>query len=225
MDGLRGDLDRKESRRNDRDFDRQDSRERFDGLRAYERQDTRNRDGGDRQDPPRRDIDKQDSWRRPTSPPAAIGPPTLLDSSSRQNSGRLGYSAPASAVELAQAFSRSASLGSPMSGIARTNSGNQRGPISPGIRGPSQGYSSGPMNGSNGYGTKDAPFSRLAEGPPAAGMYAPGGGQMIDRANTGYNAGRGYGPGVSEPNWVPSYGRSDDDFPGKRGLPLRRPYE
>lgn len=220
-------MDRKESRRTDRDFDWQDSRERFDGTRSYERQDTRNRDGGDRQDLPRRDIDKQDSWRRPASPPAVTASPTLLDSSSRQNSGRLGYTAPASAVELAQAFSRSASLGSPMSGIARTNSGNQRGPISPGIRGPSQGYSSGPMNGNNSYGMKDAPFSRLAEAPPpVAGMYAPGGGQMIDRANNGHNTGnRGYGPGASEPNWVPSYGRSDDDFPGKRGLPLRRPYE
>lgn len=217
QDGNRVGSDPKDHRRGDID-----SRDRYESTRSYDRQDSRNRDGQE----PRRDIDKQDSWRRPVSPPApAPAPPALLDSSNRQNSGRLGYTAPASAVELAQAFSRSTSLGSPIiGGMNRTNSANHRGPASPAIR---PGIHGGSMNGNiGGYGpAKDAaPFSRLAEA-PALPAYTTAGGQGNDY--NGYNGGnRGYGAGSNESNWGPAnYGRSDDDFPGKRGLPLRRPYE
>lgn len=187
------------------------SRERF----AYDRQDSRNREV---QEPSRRDIDKQDSWRRPVTPPApAPAPSPLLDSSNRQNSGRLGYTAPASALELAQAFSRS-TVGLGSASMNRSNSGNQRGgPASPGIR-PGHGassYHAGSMNG--GYPAKDAaPFSRLAEAPVPPASYTDG-------YNGYHRAAAGYG---NDSNWGPAYGsRTDDDFPGKRGLPLRRPYE
>lgn len=220
---------RQDGNRDPKDYRRaEDSRDRYESTRSYDRQDSRSRDV---QEVARRDIDKQDSWRRPVSPLApAPAPSPLLDSSHRQNSGRLGYTAPASAVELAQAFSRSTSLGgSPIiGGMNRSNSGNQRGPVSPGIR-PGQssygsaGYHAASMNG--GYPVKDAaPFSRLAEAPALPAAYNPSSGQ----GNDGYNGGSrvGFaGTGSIDSNWGPAYGRSDDDFPGKRGLPLRRPYE
>jgi len=222
---------RQDGNRDPKDYRRgEDSRDRYESTRPYDRQDSRSRDG---QELPRRDIDKQDSWRRPVSPPTpAPAPSPLLDSSNRQNSGRLGYTAPASALELAQAFSRSTSIvGSPIiGGMNRSNSGNQRGLVSPGIRPGQSSYASsgyhgaGSMNG--GYPAKDAPFSRLAEAPALPAAYTTGGGQGNDGYN-GYNGGNraGYGAGSNESNWGPAFGRSDEDFPGKRGLPLRRPYE
>lgn len=223
----RGELERKDSRRYDQgDYDRQDNRGRYEINRSYDRQESRNRDM-DREESSRPDIDKQESWRRPVSPPPPALAPTLLDSSARSNSGRFGYTNTPSAMELAQAFSRSSSIGSPLAGVTRANNSNQRGPVSPGMRGPVQGYgpsgySPGSMNGN--YGLNEAPFSRLAEAPPPV-SYVPGGGYGNDRGSNGYNGGNkgGYGAGSGELNVMPSFGH--DDYPGKRGLPLRRPYE
>ncbi|KAG6549126.1 hypothetical protein Mapa_009352 [Marchantia paleacea] len=241
---------RQEGNRGEREFERKDSRrdqERLETRRNPERYE--NRREPDRPEPRRdadgrRDIDKQDSWRRPAESPvvASIGPrnpsstvSSLVDPSPRSlGGGKYGYSATASAVELAQAFSRSSSIGSTMTGAAR-GANSLRSPLSPIPKSSGQGYGPGYGNGlPSPYGPRDAPFSRLAEAPPpppgsGRDMYQ-GGGFGGDGLSNGYASGKlgGYGGG----DMKNSFGRGElssgrereefDDLPGKRGLPIRQ---
>lgn len=252
----RKDSDRKEGyyRKDGRkDGERQDSGrrelDRFDSRRDQDRSESRREDKQERN----RDIDKQESWRRPVDPPAPVSPalgsrnipptgPALVDSAGSHSGGRFGSTAPATAVELAQAFSRSASLGS-SGGVAR---GNQRQVPSPLARSPGHGF--GYLNGSSGpYGgsPKDAPFSRLAEGPGPAqnrdGFGISGPTYGGDRQNNGHVSGKSgnFGPGSNDPSRSSSFNRYEsgpgqeirdwndggEEFPGRRGLPIRRNYD
>ncbi|KAL2652336.1 hypothetical protein R1flu_020464 [Riccia fluitans] len=233
-------FERQANKDGSREFERKDFRreqERVEGRRNADRYD--NRRESDRTEPRRdgegrRDIDKQDSWRRPAEPvgvsatsggprtPASTGS-SLVDSTPRSLSGgKFGYSAPASAVELAQAFSRSTSIGSAMTGGAsRGVNSSLRSPISPIPKGPAQDYGAGYGNGlPSPYAPRDAPFSRLAEAPPLP----PVGGR-----ETGGFGGDGYSNGSGGGKFGNSYGSASgrdrdeyDDFPGKRGLPIRQ---
>lgn len=138
----------------------------------------------ERKESDRPDVDKQDTWRRPVestggprSPISVAGTGEL----SSLGSGRLGVS---SAVELAQAFSRSTSIGSGGGGAARGYS-SQRAPM---LRSPGPGFGFG-YESPGVYGTspKDVPFSRLTDAPSPGprDVYASG-------AHSGYRRSNGF---------------------------------
>lgn len=220
----------------DREKDSQWDQEKPDGLRRrdFDRQDSR------RDTDSRRDIDKQESWRRPAEYPVSViglkSPGSALSSlvdPSPRGSGKPGYSSTASAVELAQAFSRSSSIGSTMTGSSRA-SNSFRTPLSPIPKSSVQGFSPGYGNGTSG---RDAPFSRLAEASPSPfsanspETYLQGSGFGLDSQNSYFGSGKLSGYGPTDLKRAPSFGRTEigrelveenGDFPGKRGLPVRQ---
>lgn len=220
----------------DREKDSQWDQDRADGPRRrdFDRQDSR------RDTESRRDIDKQESWRKPAESPGSVigvknsGPvlSSLVDPSPR-GSGRFGYSSPASAVELAQAFTRSSSIGSTMTGSTRATN-NLRTPLSPVPKSSVQGFMPGYGNGTA---SKDAPFSRLAEASPlpfnasSGDTYLQYSGIGMDSQSSYFGSGKlgGYAP--NDLKRGSSFGRAETgrdfmeengDFPGKRGLPVRQ---
>ncbi|CAM6110768.1 unnamed protein product [Calypogeia fissa] len=220
----------------DREKDSQWDQERTDGprRREFDRQDSR------RDNESRRDIDKQDSWRKPAESPVSgpavksSGPAlsSLVDPSPR-GSGRFGYSSPASAVELAQAFTRSSSIGSTMTGSTRA-SNNLRTPLSPVPKSSVQGFVPGYGNGTA---SRDAPFSRLAEAAPppfsasSGDTYLQYSGIGVDSQSGYFGSGKLGGYASNDLKRGSSFGRAETgrdfmeengDFPGKRGLPVRQ---
>lgn len=219
----------------DREKDSQWDQERADGprRREFDRQDSR------RDTESRRDIDKQESWRRPAESPVSVTAvknsvsalSSLVDPSPR-GSGR-SYSSPASAVELAQAFTRSSSIGSTMTGSTRPSI-NLRTPLSPAPKTSVQGFLPGYGNGTA---SRDAPFSRLAKASPpsfsvgSADTYLQYSGIGLDSQSNYFGTGKLGGYGSSDLKRGPSFGRAEPardfmeengDFPGKRGLPVRQ---
>lgn len=148
------------------DQDRKEDRRRTERSEYWHLQDRRESD--------KPDVDKQDSWRRPVeSPSLALGArfPTSPAGTGElsRGPGRIGAS---SAVELAQAFSRSTSFGSGGGGAVR----GYPSPRLPMPRSPGPGFGLGyEASGPYGVSRNDAPFSRLTESPSAGSrdIYVP----------------------------------------------------
>ncbi|CAK9882900.1 unnamed protein product [Sphagnum jensenii] len=195
-----------------RDSEKQDNKDRYEVNRPYDYQNSHSR-GTDRQESTLRGAHKADGWRRPTSPIPVRSPAWTPSNSSTAPGGHHSFNAPASALELAKAFSRSSSIGSPMAGITQSNSGDQRHSVNLISRG--QGYGPGSMKGNvTGYDQKDVSFSRLAESPPASSpikrdVYAPGSGYGGNKSYNrfgGSKNGGGFGSAVGDMNSRLSYG-------------------
>ncbi len=195
-----------------RDSEKQDKKDRYEVNRPYDYQNSHSR-GTDRQESTLRGAHKADGWRRPTSPIPVRSPAWTPSNSSTAPDGHHSFNAPASALELAKAFSRSSSIGSPMAGITQSNSGDQRHSVNSISQG--QGYGPGSLKGHvSGYDQKDVSFSRLAESPPASSpikrdVYAPGSGYGGNRSYNrfgGSKNGGGFGSAVGDMNSRLSYG-------------------
>jgi hypothetical protein len=195
-----------------RDSEQQDNKDRYEVNRPYDYQNSHSR-GTDRQESTLHGAYKADGWRRPTSPIPVRSPAWTPSNSSTAPGGHHSFNAPASALELAKAFSRSSSIGSPMAGITQSNSGDQRHSVN--LMSRSQGYGPGSMKGNlSGYDQKDVSFSRLAESPPASSpikrdVYSPGSGYGGNRSYNrfgGSKNGAGVGSAVGDMNSRLSYG-------------------
>eukprot|EP00249_Psilotum_nudum_P024347 c29164_g1_i2 orf=441-3638(+) len=140
-------------------------KDRKDDLRASERNE--NQRLQEKVEPKRQNIIKQDSWHRSAevsnspfglqSPRPGLG---TIDVISR-TPGRHGYVSGSSAAELAEAFSRSASLSPAIGGLRGYTTQRTAFPQSPG-NGSVMGHD---VSGFYGVPTKELPFSRLTESP------------------------------------------------------------